>query len=89
MKKLKVCNIFNRVLISSCNEIINSWINCIFPELGRRSIYHATHRDAYSGGIVRVYHIKPTGWVNISNEDCMDLHYKYKAEKEAALAKKA
>lgn len=22
-------------------------------ELGRRSIYHATHRDAYSGGIVR------------------------------------
>lgn len=55
-------------------------------ELGRRSIYHATHRDAYSGGIVRVYHIKPTGWVNISNEDCMELHYKYKAEKEAKLA---
>lgn len=22
-------------------------------ELGRRSIFHATHRDAYSGGIVR------------------------------------
>jgi len=22
-------------------------------ELGRRSIYHATHRDAYSGGIIR------------------------------------
>lgn len=22
-------------------------------ELGRRAIYHATHRDAYSGGIVR------------------------------------
>lgn len=22
-------------------------------DLGRRSIYHATHRDAYSGGIVR------------------------------------
>lgn len=55
-------------------------------ELGRRSIYHATHRDAYSGGIIRVYHIKPTGWVNISNEDCMELHYKYKAEKEAKLA---
>jgi len=55
-------------------------------ELGRRSIYHATHRDAYSGGIVRVYHIKPTGWVNISNEDCMDLHYKYQAEKAAKLA---
>uniref|UniRef100_U5EPP8 Proteasome subunit beta n=1 Tax=Corethrella appendiculata TaxID=1370023 RepID=U5EPP8_9DIPT len=55
-------------------------------DLGRRAIYHATHRDAYSGGIVRVYHIKPTGWVNISNQDCMDLHYKYKEEKEARLA---
>jgi 20S proteasome subunit beta 5 len=22
-------------------------------DLGRRAIYHATHRDAYSGGIVR------------------------------------
>merc|ERR1711971_591808 len=31
-------------------------------DLGRRSIYHATHRDAASGGIVRVYHMKPTGF---------------------------
>lgn len=51
-------------------------------DLGRRAIYHATHRDAYSGGIVRVYHIKPTGWVNISNQDCMDLHFKYQDEKK-------
>ncbi|CAH1163824.1 unnamed protein product [Phaedon cochleariae] len=51
-------------------------------DLGRRSIYHATHRDAYSGGIVRVYHMKETGWVHIDNNDCNDLHYKYKAEKE-------
>ncbi|XP_052742454.1 proteasome subunit beta type-5 [Bicyclus anynana] len=50
-------------------------------ELGRRAIYHATHRDAYSGGIIRVYHINDKGWVNISNEDCSDLHYKYQAEK--------
>lgn len=50
-------------------------------ELGRRAIYHATHRDAYSGGIIRVYHISDKGWVNVSNEDCSDLHYKYQAEK--------
>lgn len=50
-------------------------------DLGRRAIYHATHRDAYSGGIVRVYHIKPSGWVNISNQDCMDLHFQFKEEK--------
>jgi len=52
-------------------------------ELGRRAIYHATHRDAYSGGIVRVYHIKENGWKNISNDDCMTLHYQYQADKEA------
>ncbi|XP_003700810.1 proteasome beta5 subunit [Megachile rotundata] len=50
-------------------------------ELGRRSIYHATHRDAYSGGIVRVYHMKSTGWVHISDEDCKDLHYMYQEQK--------
>ncbi|XP_030762582.1 proteasome subunit beta type-5 [Sitophilus oryzae] len=53
-------------------------------DLGRRSIYHATHRDAYSGGIVRVYHMKETGWIHIDNNDCQDLHYKYQAEKEDA-----
>lgn len=51
-------------------------------DVARRSIYHATHRDAYSGGIVRVYHMKETGWVHIDNNDCFDLHYKYLAEKE-------
>ncbi|XP_054719998.1 LOW QUALITY PROTEIN: proteasome subunit beta type-5-like [Uloborus diversus] len=50
-------------------------------ELGRRAIYHATHRDAYSGGIVRVYHMQETGWKKISEEDCTDLHYKYLDEK--------
>eukprot|EP01107_Rhizomastix_libera_P015918 TRINITY_DN6316_c0_g1_i1.p2 TRINITY_DN6316_c0_g1~~TRINITY_DN6316_c0_g1_i1.p2 ORF type:complete len:270 (-),score=30.01 TRINITY_DN6316_c0_g1_i1:835-1644(-) len=48
-------------------------------ELGRRAIYHATHRDAYTGGIINVYHIGPNGWEKISSEDCFDLHYsKYK-----------
>ncbi|SPP74159.1 proteasome subunit beta type-5 [Drosophila guanche] len=52
-------------------------------ELGQRAIYHATFRDAYSGGIIRVYHMTPTGWVNVSNTDCMELHYKFKEEKAA------
>lgn len=54
-------------------------------ELARKSIYHATHRDAYSGGIVRVYHMKSTGWVHISDEDCKDLHYAYKEQKDKGL----
>ncbi|XP_017773588.1 PREDICTED: proteasome subunit beta type-5 [Nicrophorus vespilloides] len=58
-------------------------------ELGRRSIYHATHRDAYSGGIVRVYHMKESGWVHIDNNDCTDMHYKYQEEKDKLAAKEA
>jgi len=51
-------------------------------ELGRRAIYHATHRDAYSGGIVNVYHIEQDGWKKISADDCFLLHQKYAKEKE-------
>lgn len=50
-------------------------------ELARRAIYHATHRDAYSGGTIRVYHMTKNGFIHISDEDCMDLHYKYQDEK--------
>eukprot|EP00993_Chasmostoma_nieuportense_P003277 NODE_4004_length_858_cov_32.469220_g3847_i0.p1 GENE.NODE_4004_length_858_cov_32.469220_g3847_i0~~NODE_4004_length_858_cov_32.469220_g3847_i0.p1 ORF type:complete len:269 (+),score=95.98 NODE_4004_length_858_cov_32.469220_g3847_i0:41-808(+) len=44
-------------------------------ELGRRSIYHATHRDAGSGAYIQVYHIHEQGWTKVSREDCNDLHY--------------
>ncbi|KAH8389321.1 hypothetical protein KR215_000469 [Drosophila sulfurigaster] len=43
-------------------------------DLARRAIYHATSKDAYSGGIVRLYHINDKGWKNICNTDCNDLH---------------
>lgn len=54
-------------------------------DLGRRSIYHATFRDAASGGIVRVYHMTKDGFKVISEEDCMDLHYKYAEERKKAV----
>mmetsp|Transcript_25540 Transcript_25540/g.73366 ORF Transcript_25540/g.73366 Transcript_25540/m.73366 type:complete len:280 (-) Transcript_25540:66-905(-) len=51
-------------------------------ELGRRSIYHATHRDGASGGVVRVYHVHEKGWTKvIAGEDVNKLHYMYAAEK--------
>lgn len=31
-------------------------------DLGKRAIYHATHRDAYSGGINNLYHVTKEGW---------------------------
>jgi 20S proteasome subunit beta 5 len=44
-------------------------------ELGRRAIHHATHRDAYSGGVIQVYHVKKDGWEVISRQDTNDLYY--------------
>lgn len=51
--------------------------------LARRSIYHATHRDAASGGVINVYHVKEEGWVKISSDDMMIIHEQVKAEKKA------
>jgi len=56
-------------------------------DLGRRAIYHATHRDAYSGGVVNLYHMKETGWIKVSQTDVTELHYKYAEEKQAALSR--
>ncbi|CAK0888998.1 unnamed protein product [Prorocentrum cordatum] len=51
-------------------------------ELGRRAIYHATHRDGASGGVVRVYHVHEKGWTKvIAGEDVNELHYMYAAQK--------
>ncbi|KAH7638714.1 proteasome subunit beta type-5-like protein [Dermatophagoides farinae] len=43
-------------------------------DLGRRSIFQATHRDCGSGGIVRVYTINSNGWKCISETDMMQLY---------------
>lgn len=53
-------------------------------ELGQRSIYHATHRDAASGGVINVYHVKEDGWVKISSDDMMIKHAQVQAERKAA-----
>jgi 20S proteasome subunit beta 5 len=51
-------------------------------ELGKRAIYHATHRDAYSGGVVNLYHMREDGWVKVSSTDVYKLHYQYQDEKK-------
>ncbi|KAK9918823.1 hypothetical protein WJX75_007250 [Coccomyxa subellipsoidea] len=52
-------------------------------ELGRRSIYHATFRDAVSGGTVSVYHVTADGWKKVRGDDVGELHYKYYPTPEA------
>ena len=46
-------------------------------ELGRRSIYAAGHRDAFSGNTINIYHIKEDGWKFIGMislvSQCQDL----------------
>ncbi|KAJ1764652.1 Proteasome subunit beta type-5 [Coemansia sp. RSA 2523] len=51
-------------------------------DLARRAIYHATHRDAYSGGIVRMYWVNKDGWVAYPLEDVSELYYQYHPEIE-------
>jgi 20S proteasome subunit beta 5 len=51
-------------------------------DLGRRSIYHATFRDAASGGFVSVYHVQEDGWKKVSIDDVEKLHWQYEAEKK-------
>ena len=58
-------------------------------ELGKRAIYHATHRDAYSGSINNVYIVKPTGWVKVHAGDVNEMHYKIAEEKAAIAAARA
>jgi 20S proteasome subunit beta 5 len=44
--------------------------------LGREAIYHATHRDAGSGGVVRVYNVIKGGWQKIiDGEDVNKIHF--------------
>lgn len=43
-------------------------------KLGMSAIYHATHRDAYSGGLNRVYLFKPDGYKKVVDQDVFEMH---------------
>lgn len=55
-------------------------------DLGKRAIYHATHRDAYSGGINNLYHVTKDGWVKIHAIDVNEMHYEFAEEKKNAMS---
>eukprot|EP00545_Synedropsis_sp_CCMP1620_P001368 CAMPEP_0119015278 /NCGR_PEP_ID=MMETSP1176-20130426/10735_1 /TAXON_ID=265551 /ORGANISM="Synedropsis recta cf, Strain CCMP1620" /LENGTH=286 /DNA_ID=CAMNT_0006968557 /DNA_START=117 /DNA_END=977 /DNA_ORIENTATION=+ len=55
-------------------------------DLGKRAIYHATHRDAYSGGINNLYHVTKDGWVKIHAIDVNDIHYELQEAKKNAMS---
>jgi len=55
-------------------------------ELGKRAIYHATHRDAMSGGLNNLYHVTKDGWRKVHSLDVNELHYQFQEEKEKGMA---
>jgi len=55
-------------------------------DLGKRAIYHATHRDAYSGGINNLYHVTKEGWVKIHAIDVNEMHYEFAEDKKNAMS---
>ncbi|XP_041092671.1 proteasome subunit beta type-11a [Polyodon spathula] len=46
--------------------------------LARNAVYHATHRDAYSGGCVDLYHVTESGWRKIGRDDLLPVYYQKK-----------
>jgi len=51
-------------------------------ELGKKSIMHAGHRDAMSGGVVNLYHMREDGWVKVSQTDISQMYYQSLEEKK-------
>lgn len=51
-------------------------------DLGARAIYHATHRDAASGGLNNLFHMTKDGYVKIHSLDVNEMHYKFQEEKK-------
>ncbi|KAF7646547.1 hypothetical protein LDENG_00185850 [Lucifuga dentata] len=46
--------------------------------LAREAVYRATHRDAYSGNCVDIYHITSKGWTRRNREDLKEEYYREK-----------
>ena len=55
-------------------------------DLGKRAIYHATHRDAASGGINNLFHVTKEGWRLVHAIDVNEMHYEFAEEKKNAMS---
>ncbi|KAF9426837.1 Proteasome subunit beta type-5 [Podila epigama] len=54
-------------------------------ELGKRAIYHAAHRDSYSGGPINIFHVKAGGWEYCGEFEFDELHWHYKSLPKEAI----
>ncbi|XP_071011237.1 proteasome subunit beta type-11-like [Oncorhynchus clarkii lewisi] len=53
--------------------------------LAREAVYRATHRDAYSGNCVDVYHITSHGWTRRDREELREEYYREKERERVKL----
>ncbi|KAM3620197.1 uncharacterized protein V6R79_019566 [Siganus canaliculatus] len=57
--------------------------------IAREAVYRATHRDAYSGNCVDVYHVSSKGWTRRRREDLKEEYYREKNRREAGRGRKS
>ncbi|XP_058495008.1 proteasome subunit beta type-11b [Solea solea] len=57
--------------------------------IAREAVYRATHRDAYSGNHVDIYHITSTGWTRRDREDLKEEYYREQERRERRLRRDA
>ncbi|XP_071343143.1 proteasome subunit beta type-11b [Trachinotus anak] len=57
--------------------------------IAREAVYRATHRDAYSGNHVDIYHITSTGWTRRNREDLKEEYYREKERQERRMRQDA
>lgn len=50
--------------------------------IAREAVFRATHRDAYSGNCVDIYHISSKGWTRRSREDLKEEYYREKERQQ-------
>ncbi|XP_074523996.1 proteasome subunit beta type-11b [Halichoeres trimaculatus] len=50
--------------------------------IAREAVFRATHRDAYSGNCVDIYHVSSKGWTRRNREDLKEEYYREKARQE-------
>ncbi|XP_069378566.1 proteasome subunit beta type-11-like [Paralichthys olivaceus] len=53
--------------------------------IAREAVYRATHRDAYSGNNVDIYHLSSKGWIRRNREDLKEEYYREKERRERGM----
>ena len=56
--------------------------------LAREAVYRATHRDAYSGNNVDLYHITAGGWKRREREELKEEYYREKEREREKVAER-